>query len=55
MYMMENPFSRQFFAPIEDKLNQEIGTFKAIVEKLYVVKVNKLENDVKNQIEVIKD
>ena len=26
-----------------------------MVEKLYVIKVNKLENDVKKQIEVIKD
>ena len=44
-----------FFAPIEDKLNQEMGTFKAIAEKLYVVKINKLENEVKKQIEVIKE
>ena len=53
--MMENPFSRMFYTPIENKLNQEMGTFKAIIEKLYIVKVNKLENEVKKQIEVIKD
>ena len=47
MNIMENPFPRMFYAPIKDKLNQEFGTFKAMVETLYAVKANKLENKVK--------
>ena len=53
MSIMENPM--MFFAPIEDKLNQEMGTFKAIAEKLYIVKINKLETEVKNKLRLLRN